>query len=152
MRSALIIIAIIAAAGLAACGAESDVAADGDSAPGAASGVEQIAATVAKEGGSPIIFATHAEVEQAHKCRGVIGAAFAARTVMNGNLPAEVAGITSDAAMYWTNRAARMRAPEMTEADYDALIASSVRVLATLEAIENALPQIRECLAAQAEG
>jgi hypothetical protein len=54
--------------------------------------------------------------------------------------------------MFWADRAARMRAPEMTEADYDALIASSVRVLATLEAIENALPQIRECLAAQAEG
>jgi hypothetical protein len=149
MRSALI---IIAAAGLAACGAEKgDEGAAADAAAEAVAGVTGMAAEGAAQGDAPIT-ATHAEVEQAHKCRGVIGAAFAARTVIKDNLPAEVAGITSDTAMFWADRAARMRAPEMTEADYDALIASSVRVLATPEAIGNALPEIRECLAAQAEG
>lgn len=142
MRSLALMMAL---AGLAACGDEAD------SGTGAGAGVAAIAATAAEEGDAPIV-ATREEVEQAWGCRGVMGAAFAARTVIKDGLPAEVAGITSDTAMYWTDRAARMRAPDMTEEERDALTASSVRVLATQQAIENALPQIRECLAAQAKG
>lgn len=142
MRSLALMMAL---AGLAACGDEAD------SGTGAGAGVAAIAATAVEEGDAPIV-ATREEVEQAWGCRGVMGAAFAARTVIKDGLPAEVAGITSDTAMYWTDRAARMRAPDMTEKELDALTASSVRVLATQQAIENALPQIRECLAAQAKG
>lgn len=142
MRSLALMMAL---AGLAACGNEAD------SGAAAGAGVAAIAATAAEEGDAPIE-ATREEVEQAWGCRGVMGAAFAARTVIKDGLPAEVAGITSDTAMYWTDRAARMRAPDMTEEERDALTASSVRVLATQQAIENALPQIRECLAAQAKG
>ena len=146
MRSMMLIVAL---AGLAACGGETgggDAAAE--AAAEAVAGVAGMAAGGAAQDDAPIT-ATRAEVEQAWGCRGVMGAAFAARTVIKDGLPAEVAGITSDTAMFWADRAARMRAPGMTEAELDALTASSVRVLATSQAIENALPQIRECLAAQ---
>jgi hypothetical protein len=142
MRSLALMMAL---AGLAACGGEADGAAE------AGAGVAAIATAAAEQGEAPIT-ATRAEVEQAWKCRGVMGAAFAARTVIKDGLPAEVPGITSDTAMYWTDRAARLRAPDMTEAELDGLTASSVRVLATAQAIENALPEIRECLAAQGAG
>jgi hypothetical protein len=150
MRSMALMIAL---AGLAACGGEADSGSKDALAAGAeaASGVQGIAATAAEAGEAPIT-ATRAEVEQAWKCRGVMGAAFAARTVIKDDLPEEVARITSDTAMYWTDRAARMRAPDMAEAELDGLTASSVRVLATSQAIENALPEIRECLAAQGAG
>lgn len=149
MRS---LIWIVALAGLAACGGNADSGGAGAEAGAEAiSGVAEIAASAAAGGDAPIA-ATREEVEQAFKCRGVMGAAFAARTVIKDGLPAEVAGITSDTAKFWADRAARMRAPDMTEADLDALTASSVRVLATQQAIEGALPDIRECLAAQAQG
>jgi hypothetical protein len=139
MRSMALIMAL---AVLAACGKEADSAAE------AGAGVATIATTAAQEGDAPIT-ATRAEVEQAWKCRGVLQAAFAARTVIKDDLPEEIAGITSDTVSYWSNRAARMRAPDMSEAELDSLTASSVRVLVTAQAIENALPEIRECLAAQ---
>lgn len=142
MRSLALMMAL---ASLAACGGEADSAAE------AGAGVAAIATAAAAKGEAPIT-ATRAEVERAWKCRGVMGAAFAARTIIKDGLPAEVAGITSDNAMYWSDRAARMRAPDMTEAELDSLTASSVRVLATAQAIENALPEIRECLAAQGAG
>lgn len=149
MRSMMLIVAL---AGLTACGGETgggDAAAE--AAAEAVAGVAGMAAEGAARDDAPIT-ATRAEVEQAWGCRGVMGAAFAARTVIKDGLPAEVAGITSDTAMFWADRAARMRAPDMTEEELDALTASSVRVLATQQAIENALPQIRECLATQAKG
>lgn len=149
MRSMMLIVAL---AGLAACGSETGgEGAAAEAGVDAVAGVAGMAAEGAVQDEAPIT-ATRAEVEQAWGCRGVMGAAFAARTVVKDGLPAEVAGITSDTAMYWTNRAARLRAPDMTEAELDALTASSVRVLATRQAIENALPQIRDCLAAQATG
>lgn len=99
-----------------------------------------------------MIEVTRGEVELAWKCRGVMSAAFAARTVMKDAMPEELAAITSDTAMYWTKRAASVRAPGMSPSELDSLTASSVRVLATPQAIEGALPEIRECLAAQAGG
>ncbi len=146
------LVLMIALTGLAACGGETGSGGAAAEVGGeAVTGVAGMAAEGAAQGEAPIT-ATRAEVEQAWGCRGVMSAAFAARTVIKDGLPAEVAGITSDTAMYWTNRAARMRAPDMTEEELDALTASSVRVLATQQAIENALPQIRECLAAQTKG
>ena len=150
MRVKILSAAVLAACLVSACGGEQ---ADSGGAAGAdpVSDGAGIAATAAKDGDAPIE-GTREEVEQAHKCRGVMSAAFAARTVMKDSLPADVAGMTSDTAMYWTDRAARLRAPGMTEAELDALTASSVRVLASPMALENALPEIRACLAAQAKG
>lgn len=146
MRSLMVMMAL---AGLTACGGGADSGADADASGAAAAGSVDTAAAPPAAQDAPIT-ATRAEVEQAWKCQGVMSAAFAARTVIKDSLPDEIAGITSDTAMYWTNRAARLRAPDMTEQDLDMLTASSVRVLATQQAIEGALPDIRECLAAQA--
>lgn len=149
MRSLILIMTL---AGLAACGGNADSGGAGAEAGAEAiSGVAGAAASAASQGDAPIA-ATRQEVEQAWKCKGVMSAAFAARTVIKDGLPAEIAAITSDTAMFWDDRAARLRAPDMTEEELDALTAGSVRVLATQQAIENALPQIRECLAAQAKG
>ncbi len=137
-----VLTAAIAASLVSACGGEAPSGASEDI-------VAEAAAPTAAE---PVIEGTRAEVEQAWKCQGVISAAFAARTVIKDGLPEEVAGITSDTAMYWVNRAGSLRAPGMSQDDVDMLTASSVRVLATPQAIENALPEIRECLAAQAGG
>lgn len=134
-----VLTAALAASLVSACGGE---------APSASSD----AAPEATPASAPVIAATRAQVEQAWKCRGVMSAAFAARTAIRDGLPDEVAGISSDTAMYWTNRAASLRAPDMSEAELDALTASSVRVLATPQAVDSALPDIRDCLAAQAAG
>ncbi|MFN4020436.1 MAG: hypothetical protein ACK4IC_07955 [Erythrobacter sp.] len=149
MRSLMMLMAL---AGLTACGGDADSeSAVAQAGAAAMSGVADIASSAAAEGDAPIE-ATREEVEQAWKCRGVMGAAFAARTIIKDGLPPEVAAITSDNAMFWADRAARMRAPGMTEQERDALTAGSVRVLATQQAIEGALPEIRACLAAQAKG
>ena len=147
MRSLILMMGL---AGLAACGGEPQ----GDTAGGTAAADATTAAVgdiAASEAEAPIE-GTRAEVEQAWKCRGLMSAAFAARTVIKDDLPDALSGISSDTAMYWTDRAARLRAPGMTEQELDMLTASSVRVLATPQAIENALPDIRECLAAQGAG
>lgn len=156
MRALAILVALT---GLAACSGEADTNGGSGAEAGAVAGamadaagsVTGIVTSDAPAGDAPII-ATRAEVEQAWKCDGLLTAAYAARTMIKEGLPDEVAAITSDKAMYWTTRAARLRAPDMTEAELDALTASSVRVLATPQAIENALPDIRACLAAQGAG
>lgn len=156
MRALAILVAL---AGLAACSGEADERRGSGAEAGAVAGamadaagsMTEIVTSDAPAGDTPIT-ATRAEVEQAYECRGLMSAAFAAKTVIKDGLPDELAGITSDAAMYWAVRADRLRAPGMTEAELDALTASSVRVLATPQAIENALPDIRACLAARGAG
>lgn len=134
--------AALAAGLVSACGTEAP----------SASEEEVPEATPAASAAGPVIEATREDVELAWKCQGLMSAAFAARTVMKDALPEELAAISSDTAMYWTNRAASVRAPGMSQSDLDALTASSVRVLATPQAVERALPEIRECLVAQAGG
>lgn len=136
---------------LAAALMASVVSACGSEAPTPSKEDEALPAPAAQAEG-PVIEATRDEVELAWKCRGVMSAAFAARKVMKDDLPEELAAISSETAMYWTERAARVRAPGMSPSELDALTASSVRVLATPQAIEGALPEIRACLAAQAGG
>ncbi|WP_156893996.1 hypothetical protein [Erythrobacter cryptus] len=154
LRCVPVLLAAVSLASLAGCSDTGNADGGGgrpDAVTNGAQGAAAIAANAAAQGDAPIT-ATRAEVEQAHECRGLMGAAFAAKTVIKDGLPEELAGMTSDAAMYWTVRADRLRAPDMTEAELDALTAASVRVLATPQAIANALPDIRACLAAQGAG
>ena len=77
-------------------------------------------------------------------------AAAAAKDVLPASeLPEEVSGITAAMPAYWTDRAGRLKAPDMSEADVDTLIVSSTRMLATREALERELPNIRACIASQ---
>lgn len=93
--------------------------------------------------------ASRTEVEQAWRCRGLMSAAFAAKTILKDDMPAELAEVGAGTVSFWTNRAGTLRAPDMSDAELDALTAQSVRVLATRAATELALPDIRTCLDAQ---
>lgn len=132
-------------AGLAACGGEADSGTE------AGAGVAAIAATAAEEGDAPIT-GTREQVEQAWKCRGLIAAASAAKALSGGDVPAEIAELPTSSNAYWGNRASRISAPDMTEAELDALVASSTRMLATREALERELPNIRACREAEQAG
>ncbi|WP_448659518.1 hypothetical protein ACPVPU_03380 [Sphingomonas sp. CJ99] len=139
---------VLAFAALAGCGGGTggDPVAEGNAASAPAK------ASAAAEGGGETIPATREQVEQAWQCRGLIAAAFAAKTILSDDRPAELDQITATSASYWTDRAARLKAPDMTDADENAAIAKGTRVLATRDAIERELPAIRECLAAQQAG
>jgi hypothetical protein len=102
------------------------------------------------EAGGETIAATRAQVEEAWKCRGLISAAAAAKQVLPaGEVPDALSAIDDAMTLYWTDRAARLKAPDMTEADVDALVVSSTRNLVTREALERELPNISACIAAQ---
>ncbi|MBX3595895.1 MAG: hypothetical protein KF783_15585 [Sphingomonas sp.] len=92
------------------------------------------------------VTASRAEVEQAWRCRGLISAAFAARTILKAEMPAELADVRLGAVNFWIERAGTLRAPGMTEEELDALTAKSARILMTREAIDKAAPDIRACL------
>ena len=135
-------------AGLSACGGG-----DGAATDGAATQIDPAAASTdisSGAGGGETIAATRAQVEEAWKCRGLMTAAAAAKDVLPASeVPEDVAGITPAMPAYWTDRAGRLKAPDMSEADVDTLIVSSTRMLATREALERELPNIRACIAAQ---
>lgn len=135
-------------AGLSACGGG-----DGAATDGAAIQIDPAAASTdvsSGAGGGETIAATRAQVEEAWKCRGLMTAAAAAKDVLPASeVPEDVAGITPAMPAYWTDRAGRLKAPDMSEADVDTLIVSSTRMLATREALERELPNIRACIAAQ---
>lgn len=132
-------------AGLAACGAETG--ADTGANPADTGTPGSVAeAPVASE----TIPATRAEVEAAWKCRGLVSAASAAKTILpEGDVPARIMAITQPMVIYWDDRVGRLKAPDMTDADVDALIVSSTRALVTREALERELPAISACLDAQ---
>lgn len=135
-------------AGLSACGGG-----DGAATDGAAIQIDPAAASTdvsSGAGGGETIAATRAQVEEAWKCRGLMTAAAAAKDVLPASeVPEDVAGITPAMPAYWTDRAGRLKAPDMSEADVDTLIVSSTRMLATREALERELPNIRACIASQ---
>ena len=135
-------------AGLSACGGG-----DGAATDGAATQIDPAAASTdisSGAGGGETIAATRAQVEEAWKCRGLMTAAAAAKDVLPASeVPEDVAGITPAMPAYWTDRAGRLKAPDMSEAYVDTLIVSSTRMLATREALERELPNIRACIAAQ---
>lgn len=135
-------------AGLSACGGG-----DGAATDGAATQIDPAAASTdisSGAGGGETIAATRAQVEEAWKCRGLMTAAAAAKDVLPASeVPEDVAGITPAMPAYWTDRAGRLKAPDMSEADVDTLIVSSTRMLATREALERELPNIRACIASQ---
>lgn len=135
-------------AGLSACGGG-----DGAATDGAATQIDPKAASTdisSGAGSGETIAATRAQVEEAWKCRGLMTAAAAAKDVLPASeVPEDVAGITPAMPAYWTDRAGRLKAPDMSEADVDTLIVSSTRMLATREALERELPNIRACIASQ---
>lgn len=51
--------------------------------------------------------------------------------------------------VYLDDRAVRLKAPDMSEVDIDALVVSSTGTLVTREASARELPNIRACIAAQ---
>lgn len=139
---------VIFLAGLVACG-EADQSETGGVAvvtePTGQGGAESIGAT-----GGETVAATRAQVEEAWKCRGLIAAAAGAKQVLPaGEVPAALSEVDTAMTLYWTDRAARLKAPDMTEADVDALVVSSTRNLVTREALERELPNISACIAAQ---
>ena len=93
--------------------------------------------------------ATVAQVEEAWKCRGLMAAAHAAKPILKEDMPPELNDISADTAMFWTNRAAQLEAPDMTDEQENQAIVTGTRVLATRQAVEENLPDIRACLAAQ---
>ncbi|MBY9067167.1 hypothetical protein K1X12_09675 [Hyphomonas sp. WL0036] len=91
---------------------------------------------------------TREEVEFAFMCRGVISAAYASRTILPEADRAEALNrITMGTAAKWTSEAfARADAAGLSQAEQDALLSSSTRVLASPLAINEALPDIEACL------
>lgn len=143
------LVLMIALTGLAACGGGTESgSAAAEAGAEAAAGVAGIAAKGAAQDDAPIT-ATREEVEETWKCRGLIAAATAAKMLSKGDVPAEVAELPTSSNAYWANRTSRITAPGMTEAEIDALIAKSTRMLATREALERELPNIRACREAE---
>ncbi|PLK23325.1 hypothetical protein C0V72_10205 [Porphyrobacter sp. TH134] len=139
-------------AGLAACGSETgaDTGADGAPDPAGTSTAGSVTAAALTSETTP---ATRAEVEEAWKCRGLVSAAAAAQKIMPaGDVPAKIMEITPAIVGYWDDRAGRLKAPDMADADVDALVVSSTRVLATREALERELPVISACIDKQKAG
>jgi hypothetical protein len=143
MRTVVMMILLV---GASACGE-----ADQSEAVGAAAIVQPTDTSgAASDGGGETIAATRAQVEEAWKCRGLISAAAAATKVLPaGEVPGELSDIDGSMTVYWNDRVGRLKAPDMSEADVDALVVSSTRMLATREALERELPNIRACVAAQ---
>lgn len=141
MKQGFVAVALLVLAG---CGSGAD---DTAAAPEAAA-----VAPAAGESAAPRIAASRAEVEQAWKCRGLMSAAFAARTVLADDMPGELEQLDSGNAMYWTERASQLETSEMTGDELDLLVATSTRVLATRQAVDAALPEIVACLDAQRAG
>lgn len=131
------------------------VVACGGEAPGADSpdivdpGKPSAAAGSSSSDGDSTNMANRAEIEQAHNCGGLMSAAGAARMVMSDALPAEFDQIDMNTGIWWDVRAAKLRTPDMSDAEVDALVANSRRVLNTPQAINDALPEIRACLEAR---
>ena len=141
LTSAALLAGLLAACGGEAPGADSPETVDlGD--PPAAAGSSS-------SGGDPANMASRAEIEQAHNCGGLMSAAAAARMVMSDSLAAEFDQIDLNAGIWWDVRAAKLRTPDMSDAEVDALVANSRRVLNTPQAINDALPEIRACLEAR---
>lgn len=138
-------------AGLSACGGADEAGADANAAP--INPAADTAAASSAEAGGETIAATRAQVEEAWKCRGLMTAAAAAKDVMSASeVPEEVSGITASMTAYWNDRAGRLKAADMSEAEVDTLVVSSTRMLATREALERELPNIRACIASQNAG
>lgn len=141
MRSLMMILLV----GVAACGE-----ADQSETTGAATVTEAAGASSPASGGDETIAATRAQVEEAWKCRGLISAAAAAKEVLPaGEVPAALLEIDTAMTVYWNDRVGRLKAPDMSEADVDALVVSSTRSLVTREALEREMPNISACIAAQ---
>lgn len=141
MRSLMMILLF----GVSACGG-----ADQSETTGAATVTEPAGASIPASGGDETIAATRAQVEEAWKCRGLISAAAAAKKVLPaGEVPAALSEIDTAMTFYWNDRVGRLKAPDMSEADVDALVVSSTRSLVTSEALERELPNISACIAAQ---
>ncbi|WP_301751415.1 hypothetical protein [uncultured Erythrobacter sp.] len=131
-----------------ACG-EADQAETVGAAQGAQPAGNSSAASLG-DGVGETIAATRAEVEEAWKCRGLIAAAAAAKKVLlAGELPAALAEIDTAMTVYWDDRVGRLKAPDMSEADVDALVVNSTRNLVTRDALERELPNISACIAVQ---
>ena len=125
-------------------------AADSSGPSGDASGTAESRAGAAAQHSSgraaPVALA---DVEFAYRCRGVLAAASAsARILPAGEAPPELAQIDMKAIAWWTGEASRRDdAAGISKEQRAQFLSGTVRVLATREKIEEALPTIRECLA-----
>lgn len=145
MRTLMIMSLLV---GVSACGEANQTETAG--AEAIAQPADNIGAASLGDSGGETIAATRAQVEEAWKCRGLISAAAAAKKVLpEGEVPAALAEIDTAMTLYWNDRVGRLKAPDMSEADVDALVVSSTRNLVTREALERELPNISACIAAQ---
>ncbi|KPL68419.1 hypothetical protein SZ64_09985 [Erythrobacter sp. SG61-1L] len=126
---------------LAACGGGSEESSTG--APDATSSV-----AVAAESVQPTI-TTREGAEQAYKCRGLTSAAAAAKIALPADqVPAELSALSTGVSSYWNKQLGAI-APGVLSVDEEAsLMASSTRVLATRQALEEEKDAILECIAA----
>ena len=94
--------------------------------------------------------ATRLDIEQAWKCRGLMAAAVGAKVALQGPLPNALSAVKIDNSIYWTERSDAIVPDNYTQEQIDALTASSVQVLITPQAVEQAMPEIQACMDAQA--
>lgn len=96
----------------------------------------------------PATPASDADVEFAYRCRGVLSAAWAAKTALPpAEVPGDVRRIDLKVTSWWTGEAARREAAAgWTRAQRETALSGATRVLATRVALEEALPTIRQCL------
>ncbi len=134
---------------LAACGSEPATPTDDDAAATQAS--RQSASPPPAEAGKGAMLSERGEIEEAHRCRGLTAAAWAAvKTLPSGDIPADVAGLDMRVVNYWLHRAGNVVPGAITDAEEGELIAGSTRVIATREALEREGSNIRACIDAAA--
>lgn len=130
---------------LAACGSEPAAPADDDAAATQAS--RQPASPLPAEAGKSAALTERSDIEEAHRCRGLTAAAWAAaKTLPPGDIPDDVAGLDMRAVNYWLHRAGNVAPGAITDAEEAELMAASTRVIATREALEREGANIRACI------
>ena len=141
MRLFIILIATLAAL-LSACSPE----------PAVEPPIEGAAVKEAANANSPTSSAreswTRADAEFAFMCRGVLSAAYAARSILpDGERPEMIESISIGTTSRWAAEAfKRADAAGLTESEQNELMASTSRILGTKDDINSALPDIESCL------
>lgn len=145
MRAPLII-SLFSLISLAACSA--DTSSPGEpSAPATEAVMESAAPDVGAEAEARSW--SREEVEFAFKCHGLISAAAGARTVLpEAERPQAISRLTMSMGTKWMAEAfSRADAAGLSKAEQNDLMSSTMRVMATRQALEAAIPEIEACLA-----
>lgn len=134
---------------LAACDSEPATPTDDDAAATQAS--RQPASPPPADAGKSAVLTERSDIEEAHRCRGLTAAAWAAaKTLPPGDIPGEVAGLDMRVVNYWLHRAGNVAPDAITDAEEAKLIAGSTRAIATREALVREGSIIRACIDAAA--